>query len=207
MYARRLDSCVSAISLSLHRHPFVCILCISPFTCYNNKNFAPLAFGSSNRTMCVIAPQKCAGVHGRTQKLCCFMTMLSMEPYIENGTLSLRKRASGTVKVFSWFLYSSAGFRDWSGQEPRQMHTVVQKIGRLVLPMFYRALPGGIRPYAFFKVHMYSFCRVWAGSGGLGASLRSLMIPQLCTTPSFVLVALSYYLFCASSTVLLPRET
>ncbi len=62
---------------------------------------SPLAFGSSNHPMCVLAPQKCAGPHGRAQKLCCFMAMLSMQPCIESGTLSLRKRASGTVKVFS----------------------------------------------------------------------------------------------------------
>jgi hypothetical protein len=61
----------------------------------------PLAFVSSNRPMCVLVSQKCAGVHGRAQKLCSFMTMLSMQPCIESGTLSLRKRASRTVKVFS----------------------------------------------------------------------------------------------------------
>ena len=39
-----------------------------------------LAFGSSNRPMCVLAPKKCAGVHGRAQKLCCLIAMLSMQP-------------------------------------------------------------------------------------------------------------------------------
>ena len=61
----------------------------------------PLAFGSSNRPMCVLAPQKCAGVHGGAQKLCCLIAMLFMQPCIESGTLSLRQRASRTVKVFS----------------------------------------------------------------------------------------------------------
>ena len=61
----------------------------------------PLAFGSSNRPMCVLAPQKCAGWHGRAQKLCCLIAMLSMQPCIESGRLSLWKRASCTVKVFS----------------------------------------------------------------------------------------------------------
>ena len=35
VYERRLDSSVLAISLSLHRHSFVCILFSSRFTCYN----------------------------------------------------------------------------------------------------------------------------------------------------------------------------
>jgi len=38
VYTRRVDPSVLAISLSLHRHPFVCILCISRFTCYNKSN-------------------------------------------------------------------------------------------------------------------------------------------------------------------------
>ena len=38
VYARRLDSSVLVISLSFHRHPFVCILFSSRFTCYNNKS-------------------------------------------------------------------------------------------------------------------------------------------------------------------------
>jgi hypothetical protein len=54
----------------------------------------PLAFGSSNRLLCVLAPQKCAGWHGRAQKLCSLITMLSMQPCIESGTLSQRKRTS-----------------------------------------------------------------------------------------------------------------
>ena len=35
MYARRLDPSVLVISLSLHRHPFVCIIFSSHFTSYN----------------------------------------------------------------------------------------------------------------------------------------------------------------------------
>ena len=61
----------------------------------------PLAFDSSNRPMCVLAPQKCEGRHGRAQKLCCLISMLSMQPHIESGRLSLRKRTSGNVKLFS----------------------------------------------------------------------------------------------------------
>jgi hypothetical protein len=38
VYERSLDSSVLPISLSLHRHPFVCILFTSRFTCYNNKS-------------------------------------------------------------------------------------------------------------------------------------------------------------------------
>ncbi len=34
---RRLDPSVLAISLSLHRHPFVCFLFSSRFTCYNKS--------------------------------------------------------------------------------------------------------------------------------------------------------------------------
>jgi hypothetical protein len=60
-----------------------------------------LAFGSSNRPMYVVATQKCAGWHGRAQKLCYLITMLSIQPCIESDTLSLRKRVSATVKVFS----------------------------------------------------------------------------------------------------------
>ena len=61
----------------------------------------PLDFGSSNRPMCVLVPQKSAGVYGRAKKLCCLIVMLSMQPHIESGRLFLRKRASATVKVFS----------------------------------------------------------------------------------------------------------
>jgi hypothetical protein len=32
--------------------------------------------------------------------MCCLIVMLSMQPRIESGTLSLRKRASATVKSF-----------------------------------------------------------------------------------------------------------
>jgi hypothetical protein len=36
VYPRRLDPSVLAISLSVHRHVFICILCSSHFTCYDN---------------------------------------------------------------------------------------------------------------------------------------------------------------------------
>jgi hypothetical protein len=38
VYARCLDPSVLAFSLSLHRHPFICILFSSRFTCYNKFN-------------------------------------------------------------------------------------------------------------------------------------------------------------------------
>ncbi len=38
---------------------------------------------------------------------------------------------------------------------------------------------------SIFKVHMYLLCRGWAGAGGLGAVLRSLVSPQRCTTTCF----------------------
>jgi hypothetical protein len=49
----------------------------------------------------VFAPQKCVAVYGRAQKGCSLIVMLSMQLCIETTRLSLRKRASGTVKVFS----------------------------------------------------------------------------------------------------------
>jgi hypothetical protein len=67
--------------------------------------------------MCVLAQQKCAAVHGRAHKWCCLIDMLSMQPCIESGTLSLRQKASGTVKVFSRFVDSSAVFRGCSSQQ------------------------------------------------------------------------------------------
>ena len=60
-----------------------------------------LAFGSSNRPMCVLAPQKCVAVHGHAQKVCCLIAMLYMQPCIESGTLSLGRGLRGPSKVFS----------------------------------------------------------------------------------------------------------
>ncbi len=39
-------------------------------------------------------------MNGRYRKGCCLIAMLCMHPCIQNGTLSLWNRASGTVKVF-----------------------------------------------------------------------------------------------------------
>jgi hypothetical protein len=50
---------------------------------------------------CALAPQKCAAVYGRAQKAFSFIVMISMQPCIETDRLSMRKRASGTVKVLS----------------------------------------------------------------------------------------------------------
>ncbi len=63
------------------------------------------------------------------------------------------------------------GFQELFGAvEPRKMLPVVQKIGRLVLRMFCRALAGGFRAHAFLK----SICTDWgwAGAGGLGVVMR-----------------------------------
>ncbi len=61
------------------------------------------------------------------------------------------------------------GFQGLLGTaEPRQMRTVVQKIGRLVLRMFCRALAGGFRAYAFLK----STCTDFGGGGLVQAVLE-----------------------------------
>ena len=43
---------------------------------------------------------KMRAMHGRSQKTCCLIAILCIHPCIESGTLSLRSRASWTVKVF-----------------------------------------------------------------------------------------------------------
>ncbi len=73
-----------------------------------------LVFGSSDGPMGVLVPQKCPGVHGRVQKLCRLIFKLSMQPCIDSGTLSLGKRASWTVKVFSRFW-----IQVWFSGDPR----------------------------------------------------------------------------------------
>jgi hypothetical protein len=40
-----------AISLSLHRHPFVCVLFSSRFTCYNNKRYKRIRRGHTPTTL------------------------------------------------------------------------------------------------------------------------------------------------------------
>jgi hypothetical protein len=62
---------------------------------------APLLLAPQTSRCACLARQKCARVHGRAPKVCCLIFMLFMQPCIESGTLSLRNRASGTVKVFS----------------------------------------------------------------------------------------------------------
>jgi len=52
--------------------------------------------------------------------------------------------------------------------EPLQMRTVAQKIGRLVLRMFCRALAGGFRAHAFLK----STCTDFGGGGLVQAVLE-----------------------------------
>jgi hypothetical protein len=54
VYARRLDSSVLVISLSLHRHPFVCILFSSRFTCYN-KSPSPMLRKFNFHNMIVVS--------------------------------------------------------------------------------------------------------------------------------------------------------
>ncbi len=48
---------------------------------------------------------------------------------------------------------------------------------------------------SIFKVHMYLLCRGWAGAGGLGAALRSLVSPQRCTTTCFYVCLICTRLF------------
>ena len=80
---------------------------------------SPLLLAPQTAAMCVLVPPKSAGVYGRAQKLCCLIAMLSMQPRIESGRLSLRKRASGKVKAFSRFLASSVVLGGCSGQQSR----------------------------------------------------------------------------------------
>ncbi len=127
----------------------------------------PLApcFGSSNRPMCVLAQQNGAAVHA--QKVYCLTAMLSMQPCIESGTLSLRKRASRTVKVFSGFMHSSAVFRGCSPQQAAKNVAVAQKIRRRVGHILCCALAGGFRAHAFLK----SACTDFVGGGLVQARL------------------------------------
>ena len=61
------------------------------------------------------------------------------------------------------------GFQGLLGAaEARQMRTVVQKIGRLVLRMFCRALTDGFRAHAFLK----STCTDFGGGGLVQAVLE-----------------------------------
>ncbi len=117
--------------------------------------------------MCVIAPQKCAGVHGRAQKLCCLIVMLSMQPRIESGTLSLRKRASGTVKSFPVIWGFKCGLPGLLvAAEPLKMRALVHKIGRLLLRMLCCAVAGGFSAHPFLKSTCTDFVdggRSWSG--------------------------------------------
>ena len=61
------------------------------------------------------------------------------------------------------------GFRGLLGAvEPLQMHTVAQKIGRLVLRILCCGLAGGFRAYAFLK----STCTDFGGGGLVQAVLE-----------------------------------
>jgi len=112
---------------------------------------------------------KMCGVHGRAQKVCCLIDTLSMQPCIESGTLSLRKRASRTVKVFSGFMHSSAVFRGCSPQQiPRQMRAVAQKIWCSVRHNLCCTLAGGFRTHACLK----STCTDFVGGGLVQAVLE-----------------------------------
>ncbi len=80
-----------------------------------------LFLGNSKRPMCALATRKCRAMHGRSQKGCCLIAMLCIHPCIQNGTLSLRNRASGTVKGFSCFMASSEVFQGCSSlQNPEK---------------------------------------------------------------------------------------
>jgi hypothetical protein len=113
----------------------------------------PHAFGSSNRPD-VRAPAKMCGGARTPQKVYCWIVMLSMYPYIESGTLFLlRKRASGTVKVFPRFVDSSAVFRAARAAEceksPCYAKDPASCVSHLVLRSC-RRIPGA----CISKVHM-----------------------------------------------------
>ncbi len=98
-------NCHPASPAGLHPPPFVC-----------GAQF-PLPSAPRMARGCDLAPQKCVAVYGRAQKVFSLIVMLSMQPCIETGRLCLRKRASGTVKVLSWVMASSAVFRGCSSQQ------------------------------------------------------------------------------------------
>jgi hypothetical protein len=78
--------------------------------------------------MCSLATRKCRTIHGRSQKGCSLIVMLCIHPCIQNGTLSLRNRASGTVKGFSCFMASSEVFRGCSSLQNPEKCALYRKI-------------------------------------------------------------------------------
>ncbi len=120
-----------------------------------------LAFVSSNRPMCVLAPQKCAGYTDALRNCAvawpCFPGNRALK-----AAHSPSGRGFGDRQSFFVIFGFKCGFQALFGSsEPRQMRTVVQKIGRLVLRMFCRALGGGFRTHAFLK----STCTTLTGVG------------------------------------------
>lgn len=92
-------------------------------------------------------------VHGRTQKGYCLITILSLEPYLENDTHSLPfERDCRTVKVFPGFMSSSVVLPGLLAvADPRKILGVVEKIRCRVCHIFHCALGDGFSVYPFLK--------------------------------------------------------
>ena len=108
--------------------------------------------GYSNWPMCVLAPQKCAAVHGRAQKGCCLFAMISMQPCIESAHSLCRTGLCGPSKVFRVFVVESGFPGLLVSAEPRKMSAVSQKLRRVRRYMLFCALAGGlwVRQFLFF---------------------------------------------------------
>ena len=136
-----------------------------------------LVLGSSNWPMCVLAPQKCAAVHGRAQKGCCLSAMIYMQPCIESTHSLCRTGLCGPSKIFRVFVVKSGFPGLLVSAEPRKMRAVAQKLCRVWLHVLFCALAGGLWVRPFLKSTHTDFGG-GAGAGGLGAALRSLVSPQ-----------------------------
>ena len=135
------------------------------------------------QSMCVLAPQKCAAVHGCVRKRYCLIAMLFMQPCIESGTLSLPNRALRTVKDFRVFCRQERfpGAARLS-RAPKNARCSA-KAPSCWRHMFFCALAGGLWVRPFLKATRTDFGGGLAG--GLGAAVRSLVRPQCRTTTCF----------------------
>jgi hypothetical protein len=108
-------------------------------------------------------------MHGRAQKGCCLIAMHFIQPCILSGTLSLRKRASRTVKSFFVIYGFKCGFPGLLvPAEPRKMRAVAQKIRRLVRRIFCCALADRFWAHPLLK----STCTDFGGVGWCRRSWR-----------------------------------
>ena len=128
--------------------------------------------------MCVLAPQTCAAVHGRAQKGCCLFVMISMPPCIETAHSLCRTGLCGPSKIFRVFVVKSGFPGLLVSAEPRKMRAVAQKLRRVWLHILFCALADGLWVRPFLKSTHTLTLAGWAGAGGLGAALRSLVSPQ-----------------------------